>query len=88
MNGKGKLGKEVGMDMPREADVVWITSFVHILISLKENKNIYFMGDFNLNLMDHESHHQTNEFLNIMFSNMLLPLITRLIIHISNIIHI
>ena len=52
MNGKGKLGKEVGMDMPREAGVVWITSFVHILISLKENKNIYFMGDFNLNLMD------------------------------------
>ena len=43
----------------------------------KENKYIYLMGDFNLNLMNHESHQQTSEFLDIMYSNMLLPLITR-----------
>ena len=43
----------------------------------KENRCIYLMGDFNLNLMNHESHQQTNEFLDIMYSNMLLPLITR-----------
>ena len=35
------------------------------------------MGDFNLNLMNYESHQQTSEFLDIMYSNMLLPLITR-----------
>lgn len=38
----------------------------------KENKYIYLMGDFNLNLMNHESHQQTSEFLDIMYSNMLL----------------
>ena len=43
----------------------------------KENKYIYLMGDFNLNLMNHQSHQQTSEFLDVMYSNMLLPLITR-----------
>ena len=41
----------------------------------KENKYIYLMGNFNLNLMNHESHQQTSEFLDIMYSNMLFPLI-------------
>jgi hypothetical protein len=35
------------------------------------------MGDFNLNLLNYQSHNQTNEFLDIMYSNMFFPLITR-----------
>jgi hypothetical protein len=35
------------------------------------------MGDFNLNLMDHHCHSLTGEFLDGMYSNMFIPLITR-----------
>ena len=35
------------------------------------------MGDFNLNLMNHQSHSATGEFLNALYSNMFFPLITR-----------
>ena len=35
------------------------------------------MGDFNLNLLNCENHKLTNEFLDIMYSNMFFPLITR-----------
>ena len=31
------------------------------------------MGDFNLNLLNYQSHNQTNEFLDIMYSNMFFP---------------
>ena len=52
--------------------------YINLIIRIsKENKYIYLMGDFNLNLMNHESHQQTSEFLDIMYSNMLFPLITR-----------
>jgi hypothetical protein len=43
----------------------------------KENKSCYLMGDFNMNLLNYQSHNQTNEFLDIMYSNMFFPLITR-----------
>jgi hypothetical protein len=43
----------------------------------KENKLCYLMGDFNLNLMNYHCHQFTNEFLDIMYSNMFFPLITR-----------
>ena len=42
----------------------------------KENKICYIMGDFNLNLMNHQSHQLTAEFLDIMFGYTFLPLIT------------
>ena len=44
----------------------------------KENKVCYLMGDFNLNLMNHQSHSVTGEFLDALYSNMFFPLITRL----------
>ena len=44
----------------------------------KENKICYLMGDFNLNLMNYHSHQSTSEFLDIIYSNMFFPLITRL----------
>ena len=43
----------------------------------KENKVCYLMGDFNLNLMNHQSHSVTGEFLDALYSHMFIPLITR-----------
>ena len=43
----------------------------------KENKTIYIMGDFNINLMNSDTHTPTGSFLDLMYSNMLFPLITR-----------
>ena len=42
---------------------------------IKERKNIFFMGDFNLNLLNYETHDDTNDFLNSMISYSLLPYI-------------
>ena len=44
----------------------------------KENKLCYIMGDFNLDLFNCHSHLFVTEFLDIMYSNMFFPLITRL----------
>ena len=44
----------------------------------KENKLFYIMGDFNLDLFNCHSHLFVTEFLDIMYSNMFFPLITRL----------
>ena len=38
----------------------------------KENKHIFLMGDFNLNLLNYESHSDTNDFINTMVSYYLL----------------
>ena len=35
------------------------------------------MGDFNLNLVNYQSHNLTGEFLDMMYSNTFFPLITR-----------
>ena len=43
----------------------------------KEKKKLYLLGDFNLDLLKHDSHDVTNRFLNLMYSNVLLPLINR-----------
>ena len=43
----------------------------------KEKKICYFMGDYNIDLLKHESHPQTSEFLDIMYSNNFIPVITR-----------
>ena len=43
----------------------------------KENKTIYIMGDYNINLLNSDTHSPTGHFLDLMYSNMLFPLITR-----------
>ncbi|XP_068757218.1 uncharacterized protein [Montipora capricornis] len=43
----------------------------------RENKICFLLGDFNINLMNYQHHHSTGQFLDEMYSNMLLPLITR-----------
>ena len=42
-----------------------------------ENKLVYLMGDYNINLLSSETHALTSEFLELMFSNMYVPLINR-----------
>ena len=50
-------------------DILSATSF--------ENKLSYIMGDFNINILNSHSHQPTNEFINLMTSNSLYPLISK-----------
>ena len=40
-----------------------------------ENKLLFLMGDFNVNILNYESHIDTNDFINTMISHYLLPYI-------------
>ena len=64
----------------------------------KEQKSIFLLGDFNVNLLNYNEHNQTNEFLDSLASNSFIPLIlqpTRITSHsntlidniFSNVIH-
>ena len=41
----------------------------------KEQKFIFLLGDFNVNLLNYNEHDQTNEFLDSLASNSFIPLI-------------
>ena len=41
----------------------------------KEQKPIFLLGDFNVNLLNYNKHNQTNEFLDSIVSNSFIPLI-------------
>ena len=41
----------------------------------KEQKSIFVLGDFNVNLLNYNEHNQTNEFLDSLASNSFIPLI-------------
>ena len=43
----------------------------------KENKLVYLLADWNINLLCHSNHHATGEFLELMYSKTVFPLITR-----------
>ena len=43
----------------------------------RENKTCYFLGDYNINILKYESHAQISQFVDVMSSNGVLPLITR-----------
>ena len=43
----------------------------------RDNKVCYIMGDFNLDLLNTDSHSVTNEFINTLFSHTLYPLISK-----------
>ena len=50
----------------------------NVLDKLKiNNKSCYIMGDFNIDLMKNNTHKPTNDFINMMFSNALIPLINK-----------
>ena len=41
----------------------------------KEQKSVFLLGDFNVNLLTYNGHNQTNEFLDFLASNSFIPLI-------------
>ena len=43
----------------------------------RENKSVFLLGDYNLDMMKQSTHQATGEFLDVMFSRMFFPLITR-----------
>ena len=50
----------------------------HVLEKItKENKLVFLMGDWNLNLIKHHCHKVTSDFLDLLYSGMFFPLITR-----------
>ena len=57
------------------ADFIFNLNILMSKIS-RENKTVYIMVDFNLNLLNQQFHQFTNEFLDIMYTNLLFPLIT------------
>ena len=44
----------------------------------KEQKSIFLLGDFNVNLLNYNEHNQTNEFLDFLASNSFIPSILQL----------
>ena len=41
------------------------------------NKNLHIAGDFNLNLLDHDSNKKVHDFLNIIYRNSMIPTINK-----------
>ena len=56
----------------------FIETFTSVLNKLySENKLIYFLGDYNINLLNIDSHNPTNEFIELMYSHNFFPLVSR-----------
>ena len=67
-------------------DVLDFNSFIIQLLdqTLKEQKQIFLLGDFNINLLNYNEHQPTNEFLDSLISNSIISYIllpTRLTSH-------
>ena len=64
---------------PPNTDISIFNNYLSdILSSVKsENKCIYLMGDFNVNLLNTDTHVLSNDFLNLMYSHAFIPLITK-----------
>ena len=74
-------------------DVTNLMQYLEATFSLIDKKkyNIFLMGDFNIDLLQYESHSSTNDFLKTMISNSFLPYIlqpTRVTDHSSTVINI
>ena len=50
---------------------------VYSFMSQKIKKLVYLMGDFNINLLNEDTHCRTNDFVNILTSHSMYPSITR-----------
>ena len=64
---------------PPDASLNDFNRFVEDILSAIsfENKLFYIIGDFNINILNSHSHQPTNEFINLMTSNSLYPLISK-----------
>ena len=56
-------------------DVLDFNSLINQLLDpiSKEQKQIFLLGDFNINLLNHNEHQTTNEFLDSLASNCIIP---------------
>ena len=64
---------------PPDTDVTVFNDYLNSLMSKikPEKKLLYIMADFNINLLNADSHSATQDFLNIMYSNSVMPTITK-----------
>ena len=81
---KGIIGKEQNVIVgviyrPPDTSVNDFNEYVNSLLSKAkaEKKIIHILGDFNINLLNADSHSGTQNFLDIMYSSSLLPTITK-----------
>ena len=63
---------------PNQMPSEFVSGFNNALSKIsKENKLCYILSDTNLNLINHDCHQPTSEFLDLLYSYMFYPLITR-----------
>ena len=63
---------------PNTDTLVFNEMFSDLLdIITRENKLCYIMGDYNINLLNHDTHSATAQFMDMLYSNAFIPLINR-----------
>ena len=88
---KNELESAIEIVNPRKSDIIVGVIYRHPLMDLtdfnynylnkplenisKEQKSIFLLGDFNVNLLNYNEHNQTNEFLDSLSPNSFIPLI-------------
>ena len=64
--------------LPGKSVVIFSEQLISMLQHMSgENKTLYLIGAFNINLLNFENHHPTNDFLETPYSYSLTPLITK-----------
>ena len=53
----------------------YLNTLIENLKNSKEQKSVFLLGDFNVNLLNYNEHNQTNKFLDSLASNSFIPLI-------------
>ena len=81
---KNQIGKQNNVIIgviyrPPDTDIKLFNSFLtDILSNIKmENKTLYFLGDYNVNLLNIDKHQDSQDFADLMYSNSFLPAITK-----------
>ena len=64
---------------PPNTDISMFSAKMNEILEIleSEKKEIYLLGDFNINLLNYNSHGKTKEFLDMMYSFNIYPLITK-----------
>ena len=57
--------------------LAYIIDYGHTHVINPSNKNVYIVGDFNIDLLKHNDHFSTNEFIDTIYGYSLIPSITR-----------
>ena len=62
---------------PPNSNITEFSNTMHSILDKVASKPCYIMGDYNLDLIKHEIHHPTENFLDTMYANYFIPLINR-----------